>query len=161
MKRDSLKIVSLLVENKPGVLFRVANHFKRRNYNIESIAVGPTEDKTVSRMVITMIADEKSVLSFARLLRKTIDVLDVKLVGEDDVITRELALVKISVKDPNVRDSVIEFVRSKGVKVAEVTEDSIVVEISDTFEGVEDFINSASGFSVCSISRTGVTVIEK
>jgi len=159
--KDGLKTVSLLVENKPGVLFRVVSHFKRRNYNIESIAVGPTEDKTVSRIVITMVADRRSMNSFVRLLRRTIDVLEVKTVEEDEVVARELALVKISARDRDAREQAIAYAKSRGAKVAEVTETTVVLEVSDTFERVEDFINSASGFNVSGISRTGVTVIEK
>jgi acetolactate synthase-1/3 small subunit len=159
--KDGLKTVSLLVENKPGVLFRVVSHFKRRNYNIESIAVGPTEDKTVSRIVITMVADRRSMNSFVRLLRRTIDVLDVKTVEEDEVVARELALVKISARDRDAREQAIAYAKSRGAKVAELTETTVVLEVSDTFERVEDFINSASGFNVSGISRTGVTVIEK
>ncbi|MGQ9780948.1 MAG: acetolactate synthase small subunit [Nitrososphaeria archaeon] len=161
MEKDGLKTVSLLVENKPGVLFRVVSHFKRRNYNIESIAVGPTEDKTVSRIVITMVADRKSLNSFVRLLRRTIDVLEVKTVEEDEVVARELALVRISAGDQNVREQAMALAKSRGAKVVESTETTVVLEISDTFERVEDFINSVSGFNVSGISRTGVTVIEK
>ena len=104
-KRE-MKIFSLLVNNKPGVLFRITSHFKRRNYNIESIAVGPTEKSDTSRMVIAMMGDEKAAESFSRQLRRELDVLDVSRINEENAILHELAFVKVITVDSQARNSV-------------------------------------------------------
>ena len=159
--RNELKTFSLLVANRPGVLFRVTSHIKRRNFNIESIAVGPTEDRNISRMVITMMADERTTNLFVRLLRRTIDVLSVTKIDKDDAIIRELALIKIMTNDPNVRTSVLALANSSGANVLRVAKNHVIAEISGTTEVVDNFIILVSVFGVKGVSRTGVTAIEK
>lgn len=159
-KRE-MKIFSLLVNNKPGVLFRVTSHFKRRNYNIESIAVGPTEKNDTSRMVIAMMADERAAESFSRLLRREIDVLDVSRIDEENAILHELAFVKVMTVDSQARNSVLALANSSGARVLEVAKDSVIVEITGVQKSIDNFINLLSEFGVQSVSRTGVTAVER
>ncbi len=91
---ESLVIYSLLVENKPGVLFRVATQFRRRSFNIESVAVGVTERQDTSRMIITMRGDRQMADDLARVLRRTIDVIEVERLDPGRAVQRELALIK-------------------------------------------------------------------
>ncbi len=158
---ESLKIFSLLVENKPGVLFRVSSHFRRRNYNIESIAVGPTEDRSLARMVITMMADDETADSFIRLLRRTIDVIDVVRMDEKDAILRELAIIKIRANDLQTRNSVLAMANAFGAKVLEVTKNSVTVELTGSPAKIDNFITLASDFGVKGVSRTGVTALSR
>jgi acetolactate synthase-1/3 small subunit len=88
-------IYSLVVENKPGVLFRVASQFRRRNFNIESVAVGVTERPDTSKMIITMRGDEQMAEDFARVLRRTIDVIEVRRLDPGRTVRRELALLRL------------------------------------------------------------------
>ncbi|MGC9191483.1 MAG: acetolactate synthase small subunit [Conexivisphaera sp.] len=88
-------IYSLTVENKPGVLFRVASQFRRRSFNIESVAVGVTERPDTSRMIITMRGDQQMAEDFARALKRTIDVIEVERLNPDRTIQKELALLKV------------------------------------------------------------------
>jgi len=158
---ESLKIFSLLVENKPGVLFRVSSHFRRRNYNIESIAVGPTEDRSVARMVITMMADDETADSFIRLLRRTVDVIDVVRMEEEDAILRELAIVKIRANDLQTRSSILTMANAFGAKVLDVTKNSVTVELTGSPSKIDSFIALASDFGVKGVSRTGVTALSR
>ncbi len=158
---ESLKIFSLLVENKPGVLFRVSSHFRRRNYNIESIAVGPTEDRGVARMVITMMADDETADSFIRLLRRTVDVIDVVRMEEEDAILRELAIVKIRTNDLQTRNSILTMANAFGAKVLDVTKNSVTVELTGSPSKIDSFIALASDFGVKGVSRTGVTALSR
>lgn len=156
-----MKIFSLLVENKPGVLFRVSSHFRRRNYNIESIAVGPTEDRSLARMVITMVADDETADSFIRLLRRTIDVIDVVKMDEKDAILRELAIIKIRANDLQTRNSVLMMANAFEAKVLEITKNSITVELTGSPAKIDNFITLASDFGVKGVSRTGVTALSR
>jgi len=159
--KESLRVFSLLVENKPGVLFRVSSHFRRRSYNIESIAVGPTENRDIARMVITMIADDETADSFVRLLRRTIDVIDVKKIKSEDAILRELAIVKIRANDVQTRSSILNLCNACGARVLEITKDSVIVEITGTSSQIDNFISLASDYGVKEVSRTGVTALSR
>lgn len=161
MEGEGLKVFSLLVENKPGVLFRVSSHFRRRNYNIESISVGPTERRDTARMVITMMADERTAESFVRLLKRTVDVIEVSTMEREQAIMRELALIKIRANDLNSRNSIIAMCNAFGAKILEVTKNSVMVEITGSSELIDDFISLASDFGIKGVSRTGVTALGK
>jgi len=158
---NELRIFSLLVQNKPGVLFRISSLFRRRSFNIESVAVGPTEDKTVARMVITMTADEETAASFSRLLRKTIDVIDIVRMNRDQAIMSELVLIKIKTDDLASRNSVLAMVGAWGAKVLEITKNSVCVQITGSSNDLDGFIDMAAEFGIVGVSRTGVTVLEK
>src|SRR3989337_3872590 len=99
MEKEKTTVISALVENKPGVLHSVANMFRRRGFNIESITVGHTEQKGVTRMTITVSGDEKTIDRLEKQMNKLIDVITVKTLKPENSVTRELALVKISVPD--------------------------------------------------------------
>lgn len=156
-----LRIFSLLVENKPGVLFRVASHFRRKNYNIESLVVGPTEDRTTARMVITMRADEEEADSFARLLKRTVDVIEITRMNWDQAILSELVQIKIRTKDPHSRNSVLAMVGAWGGKVLEITKNAACVQITGSPSDIDNYIEMAAEFGIVGISRTGVTALEK
>lgn len=97
MENSNTRVVSAIVENKPGVLHSVANLFRRRNFNIESITVGATEEKDLSRITITVNADEKTLDQVVKQLRKLIDVVTVAELDPNSIVTRELALIKVNV----------------------------------------------------------------
>src|ERR687898_3576072 len=99
-KTKPLYIISSLVENKPGVLFRITNLFRARNFNIESITVGTTEKPDLSRMTITTESDEKTLDQLVKQLRKLIDVVEVKVLDIERTVYRELALIKMKAVDP-------------------------------------------------------------
>src|SRR3569833_2584746 len=104
-----LYILSALVEDKPGVLFRVTNLFRARNFNIESITVGSTEQADLSRMTITTKSDEKTLDQLVKQLRKLIDVVEVKVLDTDKTVYRELALIKMNADTPTSRMDITSF----------------------------------------------------
>ncbi|MDQ3909193.1 MAG: acetolactate synthase small subunit, partial [Thermoproteota archaeon] len=109
VQNESWHIVSALVENKPGVLFRVTNLFRARSFNIESITVGSTEQQDLSRMTITTNSDEKTLDQLVKQLRKLIDVIEVKVLDTDKTVYRELALIKIKAVDPTTRSEIVNY----------------------------------------------------
>src|SRR4026208_239816 len=96
-------ILSALLENKPGVLFRITNLFRSRNFNIESITVGITEKPDLSRMTITTVSDVKTLEQLVKQLQKLIDVIQINVLNKENAVYRELALIKMNAKDPTTR----------------------------------------------------------
>jgi acetolactate synthase-1/3 small subunit len=154
-------IVSVLVENKPGVLYRVANLFRRRNFNIESISVGPTERKEFSRMTITLNGDDATVEQLVKQLSKIIDVVKISLLNPKNTILRELVLIKLHVKDSKIRSDILSYSQIFKGKVVDTTEDSMTVEIVGTPEKINAFLKIASSIGIKEIARTGLTAIER
>ena len=154
-------IVSVLVENKPGVLYRVANLFRRRNFNIESISVGPTERKEFSRMTITLNGDNTTVEQLVKQLAKIVDVVKISLLNPRNTILRELALIKLHVKDSKVRSDVLSYVQIFKGKVVDAAEDSMTVEVIGTPEKINAFLKIASSVGIKEMARTGLTAIER
>ena len=110
MEAGKTKVISVLVENKPGVLHLIANLFRRRNFNIESITVGPTQQPDIARMTITVNEDEKTIDQVIKQVAKQIDVLKVGELEQGNFVMRELSLIKVKVKDSKERSDVINFV---------------------------------------------------
>jgi len=152
-------IYSLLVENKPGVLFRVASQFRRRHFNIESIAVGVTERRDTSRMTVTMYGDEQMADDFARILRRTIDVIDVERLRPENTIRKELALVRVRREG---RDYVLSE-KHGGVDVKELyTGGSLIVQVVGEPEAINEFVEELAKRKLLEeVVRTGVVAICK
>src|SRR5256714_7538408 len=122
-------ILSVLVENKPGVLTRIAGLFARRGFNIDTLAVGPTDDPTVSRMTITLDGAKHPIDQVTKQLHKLVNVLKIRDLEPEETVARELALFKISV-DGAARAEVLQMVEIFRGKVVDVGRRSVVVEIT-------------------------------
>jgi len=157
MKNEYL--ISTVVENKPGVLYRTANVFRQRGYNIRSISVGELRDNTMSRMTFTIDADEMSINQLVGVMNKQIDVVEVKVLDSKRIIKKELALIKIYIKNQNMIPK-IRDIANIGTIIDESV-NSIVIEITGTSEKITDFIELASDYGKLDIARTGVTAIER
>lgn len=155
----STRVFSLLVVNKPGVLFRVTNHFRRRNFNIESVAVGPTGDPALSKITVTMNADEVSADLFVRLLRRTIDVVEVEALDTAGVLMKELALVRVGAPQAEEAQEFERVVRGFGATVLGGSGGTVVLELCDHPEKVDAFLAGISRWSVKDVSRTGAVAI--
>ncbi|HXG06375.1 MAG TPA: acetolactate synthase small subunit, partial [Nitrososphaera sp.] len=131
-QKGSWHIVTALVENKPGVLFRVTNLFRARNFNIESITVGSTEQKDLSRMTITTNSDEHTLDQLVKQLRKLIDVVEVKALDTDKTVYRELALIKMKAVDPTTRSEIINYATIFRGSILDIGKETITVEITGT-----------------------------
>src|SRR3989304_10254912 len=148
MEAGKTKVISVLVENKPGVLHSIANLFRRRNFNIESITVGATQQKDIARMTITVNADEKTLEQVIKQVEKQIDVLKVSELEQGNFVMRELALIKVKIMDSKERSDVINFVNVFRGRIIDVSTDSLTVEITGGPDKVDAFLNLMITFGV-------------
>lgn len=154
-------ILSTIVENKPGVLFRAANMFRRRGFNIDSISVGPIEPRDLARMTITVTGDEAMVEQIVKQLGKLIDVVKVSVLEPKETVVRELALIKVSAHDPRARTDLMSYASIFRSRIVDVSPSSITVEVTGGPEKIEAFISLVSGYGIKEIARTGVTALPR
>ena len=161
MEAGKTKVISVLVENKPGVLHLIANLFRRRNFNIESITVGPTEQPRLARMTITVNEDEKTIDQVVKQVAKQIDVLKVSELESGSFVMRELSLIKVEVKDSKERSDIINFVEVFRGRIIDVSTDSLTVEITGTPDKIDAFLNLMKSFGILELARTGITALAR
>jgi len=154
-------IISALVENKPGVLFRVSNMFRARNFNIESLSVGPTEQQDLSRITVTIDSDENVTEQLVKQLRKLIDVVEVTRLATDQTVYRELALIKLKAVDPTSKTEIINLANDFRGKVVDTSKGSIMVEITDTPDKIDEFKTLVERYGVLQLARTGVSALPR
>ena len=154
-------ILSILVENKPGILFKVTHLFRSRNFNIDSISVGVTENPEYSRMTITTYGDEKQVSQIVKQLDKMIDTVEVKQLDEPKTVYRELSLFKIRVGNANDSMEINKLANAYGAKVHDVRKDSIMVELTATPDQTRAFEELAKPFGIIDVARTGVAALQR
>ena len=146
--------ISVLVENKFGVLTRVAGLFSGRGYNIDSLNVAPTHDPTASRMTIVTHGDESTLEQIVKQLNKLPDVLKVVDFRDGDYVDRELVLVKVSV-DSKARAEVMQITDIFRAKIVDVQAKTLSIEITGDESKVEKFIELMKAFGVVDLTRTG------
>src|SRR4030042_595202 len=161
MEPGKTKVISVLVENKPGFLHLIANLFRRRNFNIESITVGPTEQPGLARMTITVNEDEKTIDQVVKQVAKQIDVLKVSELESGNFVMRELSLIKVKVKDSKERSDIINFVDVFRGRIIDVSTDSLTVEITGTPDKIDAFLNLMKSFGILELARTGITALAR
>lgn len=161
MDNNELYIVSAIVENKPSVLFRVTNLFRARNFNIESITVGTTEQQDLSRMTITTNSDEKTLDQLVKQLRKLIDVVEVKVLDTDKTVYRELALIKMKAVDPTTRSEIMNYANIFRGNILDIGKETITVEITGTPDKIDAFKNLVDQYGITQLARTGVSALPR
>lgn len=154
------QIMSVLVENKAGVLSRTAGLFARRGFNIESLAVGETDDPTVSRMTIVVKGDERTIEQVEKQLNKQIDVIKVKLLETDAATRRELILIKLSATQQN-RVEIIDIAAIMNAKIVDLSRSTLTVEMCDRPERVDLLIDMLTPYGIAEIARTGMIALQK
>ena len=154
-------ILSLLVENKPGILFKVTHLFRSRNFNIDSISVGVTENPEYSRMTITTFGDEKQISQIVKQLDKMIDTVEVKQLEEQKTVYRELSLFKIRIGNANDSMEINKLANAYGAKIHDVKKDSIMVELTATPDQISAFEELAKPFGIIDVARTGVAALQR
>jgi len=154
-------IIAALVENKPGVLHSVANMFRRRDFNIDSISVGLAEQKGLSRMTIGVKGDQKTIDQVVKQLKKIIDVVKASQLSPTGTVIRELALVKVHVPDGKVRSEIINFTDVFRGRIVDVAPDSLMVEITGTPDKIDAFLNLMNNFGILELARTGITALSR
>jgi acetolactate synthase-1/3 small subunit len=148
------RTLAVLVENKPGVLTRVAGLFARRGYNIESLAVGPTENPSISRMTIVVDADERTVEQVCKQLNKLIDVIKLSDITQDPHVGRELILVKVNA-DPQVRGEIMQIVEIFRARIVDIARDSLIIEATGDEDKINAIVAALRPFGIREVARTG------
>ena len=153
-------VLSILVENKAGVLTRVAGLFARRGFNIDTLTVGPTEDEQYSRITLTFDGAMHPVDQVTKQLHKLINVLKIRDLEPADTVARELALFKVAVEGAQ-RSEVMQIADIFRGKVVDVTRRSIIVEVTGTTEKIEAFERMVRPFGLIEMMRTGEIAISR
>ncbi len=154
-------ILSLLVENKPGILWQVTQLFRARNFNIDSISVGTTMNPEFSRMTITTEGTDKQIQQVVKQLDKMIDTVEVRQLDRTKTVYRELCIFKIKVGSAKASMDINTMVGAYGGKVHDVRKDSIMVELSATPDQIRAFEELARPFGILDIARTGVAALQR
>ena len=154
------RIMSVLVENKAGVLARTAGLFARRGFNIVSLAVGETDDATVSRMTIVAEGDERTLEQVEKQLNKQIDVIKVKLLEIESSTRRELVLIKVNASQQS-RGEIIDIAAIMNAKIVDLSRATLTVEMSDRPERVDLLLDMLSPYGIAEIARTGMVALQK
>ncbi len=143
-----------LVENKPGVLNRVASMFRRRNFNIDSLSVGTTESNQVSRMTIVVEGDEQTVDQAVKQMYKLVNVIQVTDVTRLPTVNRELALIKVATTS-ETRGEIMQLVDVYRANIIDVAMDSMVIQITGEEDKVDSIIRLLRQFGIKELARTG------
>ena len=151
-------VLAVLVNNRPGVLNRVASLVRARNFNIESLAVGHTERPDISRMTITLRGDEFAVEQMGKQLYRIVDVLKVQDLPQTDVVEHELALVKVKATSSK-RAEVLKICELYKGRVLDVGADTVVIEYAGTEQEIDALIALLGGFGIRELVRTGVVAL--
>ena len=153
-------VISTLVENKPGVLQKVAGLFTRRDFNIDSITVGESEVEGLARMVITVKGDDKILEQVTKQLNKLVDVIKIKDITKN-AVQRELCLVKVNIPNEKARAEIMQYTNIFRAKIVDVTEETLIIELTGDMEKIDAFISLLKGYGIKKISRTGLTAMAR
>ncbi len=157
---EKSRVLVALVENKPGVLTRVASLFRRRGYNIESLAVGHTETSELSRMTIVVDVAKTSAYQVEQNLYKLVNVLKVDDLTEKPAVTRDMALIKVSVS-PETRSDIMQIVNIFRAKVVDIAPSSMIVEVTGAEAKVDSMVEMLRPFGILEMVRTGQIAMER
>lgn len=160
MTTSQKHILVLLVEDRPGVLNRVASLLRRRNFNIESIAVGHSQHAHISRMTIVVQGDVARVEQVRKQLDKLIEVVKIVDITEDNPVSRELALIKVKAS-PSTRNEIIQIVDIFRANIVDVSIDSLMVEVTGDEDKVSSLLELLRGFGIREIARTGLIALPR
>ncbi|HYZ07470.1 MAG TPA: acetolactate synthase small subunit [Pseudonocardiaceae bacterium] len=150
--------LSVLVEDKPGVLARVSGLFSRRGFNIESLAVGPTENSDISRMTIVIAVDELPLEQVTKQLNKLVNVIKIVELDSAIAVRRELLLIKVRA-DATVRSQVLETVELFRAKVVDVSPESLTIEATGTAEKLDALLRMLDPFGIREMVQSGMVAI--
>ena len=153
-------VLSILVENKPGVLTRIAGLFARRGFNIDTLAVGPTDDERISRITLTLDGALHPIDQVTKQLHKLVNVLKIRDLEPRETLARELAMFKVSA-DGVARAEVMQICEIFRGKVVDVTKRSVVIELTGTYDKIDAFEALVRPFGLIEMARTGEIAIAR
>jgi acetolactate synthase-1/3 small subunit len=150
-----MRIISALVEDRPGVLFKVASLIRRRGFNIATITVGGTE------ITITMRGNPAIVEQLVKQLSKIPDVIKISELDPEDSAFRELALVKVSATDPAKRSDILNYINIFRARVIDASKDSLVIEVVGQPRKIQAFLDLMKGFGIIEMAKTGIVALSR
>lgn len=152
------RLLSVLVENRPGVLQRVASMIRRRGFNIDSLSVGPTDDPTASRMTITVHVGKAAAEQAMKQLYKLVDVIKIDDITTERVVAHEMLLIKLNSPSRSRRD-VLDIVDIFRGRVVDVASSTIIVEVTGSAEKIENFLELVQPFGIKEVARSGAVAM--
>ncbi len=153
-------ILSILVENKPGVLTRIAGLFARRGFNIDTLAVGPTDDETLSRITLTLDGAMHPIDQVTKQLHKLVNVIKIRDLEPEETIARELAVFKIAA-DGVARQEIMQFVQIFEAKIVDLSRRSLTIEVTGSQEKIDSFERMLRPHGLIEMARTGEVAIAR
>ena len=154
------QVYSLLVDNNPGVLSRIAGLFSRRGYSIDSITAGMTADSRFPRITVVSSGDELILSQIEKQVRKLEDVREIKLLKDDEAVYRELIMVKVRA-DAKQRPEVLSIADIFRAKIVDVEPESMMIELTGDQSKLEAFLNLLDGYEILELARTGITGLSR
>lgn len=153
--------ISILVENRPGVLQRVAGLFTRRNFNIDNITVGKTDDPEFSRITITTFGDEQVLEQITKQLNKLIEVIKVRELNPDTTIRRELVLIKVHAPDEKIKSEIMQYSNIFRGHIVDVTSKTLTIELTGDPSKILALTDLLRPYGIKEVVKTGVTAIKR
>ena len=154
------QVYSLLVDNNPGVLSRISGLFSRRGYSIDSITAGMTSDARFTRITVVASGDEQILSQIEKQVRKLEDVIEIKLLNDNDSVYRELVMVKVRA-DAMQRPQIIAIADIFRAKIVDVEKESLIIELTGNQSKLEAFLNLLDGYEILELARTGITGLSR
>ena len=152
--------ISILVENRAGVLNKITNLFSRRAFNIDSLAVGVTDDKSISRITIVVGNDNNIVEQIEKQLNKLIEVIKVRTIDDREVVGKELMIIKVS-SSQKTRGDIMNICDIMGAKIDDITNATLTLVLADTPDRIDLFESLLRPFSILEVARTGMIAVQK
>ncbi|MEM1658116.1 MAG: acetolactate synthase small subunit [Candidatus Jordarchaeales archaeon] len=160
-EKDRMHVIVTLVEDKPGVLFKVTSLIRRRNFNIATITVGSTEYEGISRMTFTIYGNEQELRQVIYQLDKLVEVISIVALKPDDMVVRELALIKVALPNNGLQTEIIDKISRYRGHILDITPRTVTVELVETPEKIDSFIREIGKVNIIEIARTGITAVIK
>jgi len=157
---NTRQIISILVNNQPGVLSRISGLFSRRGYNIDSLSVCATEDDKYSRMTISVLGTQQIIKQIIAQLEKQEDVVKVMDFDSKDVALRELLLIKLAI-EPSKRGEIVDLCTLFKAKSIDTSATSMMLELTGNTDKIDSFINTLEGYTILEMARTGGAALER
>lgn len=155
-----LRILSLFVENNPGVLARISGMFSGKGYNLESLTVGVTTDPTISRITLVCKGNDSEFEQIKKQLNRLIDVIKLTDLSKQSNVKKELALIKVSAKREQ-RAEIFHVADVFGCRIMDVGIDSLIMEISDLYEKIDDLLAVLQPYGIIEIARSGLVAMDR
>ncbi len=158
---EDLHMISAIVEDRPGVLFKVTSLIRRRGFNIETITVGGSEKENISRITITMHGAPRVVEQMVKQLSKIPDVIKIIELTPNEAVYRELAMVKVMAADPARRSDILNYISIFRARVIDASTDSLVIEIVGSPTKISAFLDLMKSFGIIELARTGTVALAR